>query len=628
MMRENDNPNLKEPDTSTTDFSRVDALTEKLSAEYLENLADELPNSFENLSPEIAEKRDEALEKLEEAKEKPEDKEQKQRRRTRMWVAIARANQKISIRMAATLLAGSTLISAVLGFYRDRLLNSMYLDTYKVGIDSYTVAFTIPDFMYLILVSGALSVTFIPVFNARLAKNNRESAWQMSSSMMNFLALITLVASILVIIFAPVLVQYVVGPGLSESGQALATSMMRVIAVNPFLFAIATVIASIQQAVGRFFFFALAPMLYNVGIIIGALWFTNGISIFGHQIFAGGIMGVALGVVLGAVLQLIVSSLGLIGLGFDYKFKIFWKNHGFRKVLGLLPARSADQGLDYVSSIIDINLASRMAEGTIRAYQQAGTLYNMPINLIGVAISTAAFPQMTERLGQNRPDLFAKELRGVLRVIIWLALPVAAIMFFARGYVVSVIKVGGDQLIASLFGILTLVILLRSVYHIAARSFYAQQDTKTPLIISLISIAIAVGFELWFIFGLHAGAVGIAWAQVIWAALEIAALSFLMSHRIKGIFNHEFWGGLLRMVVATAVMSVFTYILVQVLDLEFADQNLMMVLPKLAIIGLASVAIYIGLSKLFRLAEAEPVIGYLKKILLGRLRLNGGKKNG
>jgi len=516
--------------------------------------------------------------------EKQEEIAKKHHRRDRMLTAIARANQKISIRLAATLLASSTLVSALFGIYRNRLLYSLYGTTYKVGLDAYTTAFTIPDFMYLILVSGALSVTFIPVFNARLAKNNRESAWQMSSSMMNFLALITFVASILIMIFAPFLVS-LVAPGLNESGRGLAVAMMRVIAINPFLFAIATVIASIQQAVGRFVFFTLAPVCYNIGIIVGALWFTGGINIFGHQIFAGGIMGVALGVVFGAVLQLLVSCLGLIGLGFDYQFKIFWKNHGFRRVLSLLPARSADQGLDYVSTMVDTNLASRMGDGTIFAYNWATTLYNMPINLIGVAISTAAFPQMTERIGQGRPDLFVKELRGVLRVIIWLALPVAAIAFFARGYIVSIVAIGGNALIAGLFGIFCLVILLRSIYHIAARSFYAQQNTKTPLIISLITLAIAVGFELWFVFVLHTGAAGIAWAQVIWAALEIGAQSFLMRRRLPDLFGREFWISLAKMLVATAIMSVVTYGLVQILDLEFANQSLMMVLPKLAIIG-------------------------------------------
>jgi putative peptidoglycan lipid II flippase len=132
------------------------------------------------------------------------------------------------------------------------------------------------------------------------------------------MALVTLVASILIIIFADPLVA-LVGPGLDESGRSLAVSLMRVIAVNPFLFAIATVISSMQQAVGRFSFFALAPTIYNIGIIIGIVFFTNGISIFGHEIFGGGIMGVALGVVLGSILQLIVSAIGLIGMGYEQR---------------------------------------------------------------------------------------------------------------------------------------------------------------------------------------------------------------------------------------------------------------------------------------------------------------------
>ncbi|MCL2451558.1 murein biosynthesis integral membrane protein MurJ [Candidatus Saccharibacteria bacterium] len=568
----------------------------------------------EKSASELLEHYTERTEKIAETKEK----EQKQRRRNRALTAIARANSKIPIEMAATLIASSMLVSAALGMYRDRLLNTMYLHTYPVGIDAYTVAFSIPDFMFLILTSGALSVAFIPVFNSRLAKSNRESAWQMSSSIINLLALVTLVASILIIIFAPILV-YIVAPGLSESGQALAISMMRVIAVNPLLFSIAAVMASIQQAVGRFVFFALSPAIYNIGIIVGTLWFTNGINLFGWQIFEGGIMGVALGVVLGAVLQLLVSSLGLISLGFDYKFKIFWKNLGFRKVLSLLPARSADQGLDYVNFMVGQNLASRLGEGTIRAYQQAGTLYTMPINLIGVAISTAAFPRMTERISQGRPDLFARELRAIIRVIIWLAMPVAAIAFFARGYIVSVIVRGGDQQIVTLLGILCLVILLRSVYHIAARSFYAQQDTRTPLLISLITVAISIGLAIWFVFGLETGAVGIAWAQVIWAALEITALFVLMARRIPNLFNRDFWSGVGRMIVATAIMSIGTYALVKFIGLEFADQTMLMVLPQLAIIGLASLALYVLLSKLLQLSEAVPVLNYIKKITLGKL---------
>jgi putative peptidoglycan lipid II flippase len=385
--------------------------------------------------------------------------------------SIAKLNSRLNVRSAAALLAGSLLLSSLLGLYRDRLLNSMYLSTYPAGLDAYRAAFTVPDFMFYILVSGALSVTFIPVFNQRILSGNKKSAWQLSSSMINFLAMVTIIASILIIIFASPLVD-LIAPGLTESGHALATSMMRVIAVNPFLFAIATVISSMQQAIGRFTFFALAPTLYNIGIIIGALYFTNGISIFGIQVFDGGIMGVALGVVLGAILQLIVSAIGLLGIGFDYEFKIRWKNKGFIKTLKLLPARSIDQAMDYFVTFVETNLASRMGAGMMSRYQQVLSLHSMPVNLIGVAISTAAFPSMTEQLVEGNTAAYRKQLQQVIRVIIWLALPVAVITFFARGYVVSFIKNGGDTIMATLLGILVVSILFRTIYHIAARSFY------------------------------------------------------------------------------------------------------------------------------------------------------------
>jgi len=536
----------------------------------------------------------------------------------RIYSTVTRANKKLPLQLAAALLAGSTLLSSVLGLIRDRQLNGLYYDTYPTGIDAYTVAFTIPDFMFFILVSGALSVTFIPVFNQRLAVGNKKSAWELSTSLVNLLAIVTLVASILIMIFAEPLVHYVVGPGLDEASRALAVSMMRVIAINPFLFAVATVVASMQQAIGRFTFFALAPTVYNIGIIIGTLFFTNGINIFGWQVFEGGIMGVALGVVLGAILQLLVSSIGLFGMGFDYRFQIYWKNKGFRKVLGLLPARSLDQGIDYVNSIVETNLASRMLAGSVRAYQQATTLSFVPINLIGVAISTAAFPKMAERLGQGRPDLFKSELQAVLRVIVWLALPVTVITFFGRGYLVNFIKNGGDTLMASTLGILAIAILFRSIYHISARSFYAQQDTKTPLYISLFTIGLNISLAVWFTFGLNLAVYGLAWATAITAAVEVVILFLVMSQRIQGLFDKVFIHAIARMVSATGLMAAITYISVALLPLNASDQSFLASFPKFSIIVLISGAAYFFFSHLFKLQEVQPILSRLKKILFYR----------
>ena len=548
----------------------------------------------------------------------------------RVRSTVTKINQRLNVKLAATILAGSTLLSSLLGFFRDRLLNSAYMPSengalagYPVGLDAYTAAFMVPDFMFAVLVSGALSVTFIPVFNERWAKGNKQSAWQISSSMINFMALITMTASVLIIIFADPLMKYLIAPGLSESGHALAVSMMQVIAVNPFIFAVAAVIASIQQAVGRFMFCALAPMLYNVGIIIGTVWFTGGVNLFGWQIFDGGIMGVALGVVLGSFLQLIVSAVGLAGLGFDYNFKIYWRNKGFRKVLSLLPARSVDQGMDYVVSLVEVNLASRLADGTVRAYQQALTLHMMPINLIGVAISNAAFPQLTEHLGEGRNDLFQKDLRSLLRIVFWMALPVSVVIFFTRGYVVHFIRNTGDPLIAGILGCLVVAILFRTIYHIAARAFYARQDTKTPLYISIFSITLNIILAIVLSMVLKMGAYGLAWAQSTVAVLEVVVLLAVMNRQMPKLFDMTFVRAIFKMIIAGTITGVVCYIAVLIMPFRYHDDSFFSAFPKFVIISLVSFGTYAAASKWLKLPEIDPILARLKKVLFGRLEFKG-----
>lgn len=533
----------------------------------------------------------------------------------RLGSIVTRANRKLPMKVAALLLAGSTLLSSLLGLFRDRQLNGLYYSTYPQGIDAYTVAFSVPDFMFFVLISGTLSVTFIPVFGQRLASNNKKSAWELSTSVLNLIALTTILASIAIIILAEPLIKYIVGPGLDESTRALAVSLMRVIAVNPFLFGIAAVVSSIQQTVGRFTFYALSPVLYNLGIILGITYFTNGINLFGWQIFEGGIMGVALGVVFGSVLQLIVSCVGLFGLGLDYQLKIYWKNHGFRQVLKLLPARSINQGIGYINSMVETNMASRMAAGTIRAFQQSSALSNMPINLIGVAISTAAFPKMVESLGDGRPDLFKKELQAILRVIIWLTLPVAIVTFLTRGYLIDFIKVGGDFLMASILGILAISIFFRSVYHISARSFYAQQDTKTPLYISVLAIALNIFLAVWFTLGLNLGAYGLAWASAIVAAFEVLILFIVMSRRIQGLFDLDILKAIGKMTLTASIMGILTYILVVIVNLKASDRSFYISFPKFAVITIISGLAYLFVGWLMGLEEVGYITRYLTKFL-------------
>ena len=478
--------------------------------------------------------------------------------------------------------------------------------------------------MFFILTSGALAVSFIPVFNQRLTTGNKKSAWELSSSLLNLLALLTLITSVLIMIFADPLIRYIVSPGLDESGMILAINMTRVIAINPFLFSIATVLTSIQQAVGRFVFYAFAPAIYNIGIIIGITWFTGGINLFGVQIFDGGIMGVALGVILGAVMQLIVSLIGLFGLGFDYDFKIRWRNQGFRTILKLLPPRSLDQGIDYVNSIVNTNLSSRMGAGAVRSFNQASSLHQMPISLIGVAISTAFFPKLTEELGSGNDEEFFNTFRRALRTITWIALPIAVIVFFTRGYVTSFISNIGNNdqngTIASVLGTLCVAIFARSIFHIASRGFYAYQDTKTPFWVSIVAIGLTIGLSVWF-YLLNWGVDGLGLAQSLGAIVEIIILLYILQRRSgHKILNRSFYKATMRMIVATIVTGCVAFSLTKFIPLRISDVSLVITIPKFLLIASGSVVAYLIASYFLNLREAKPIFDYIKKILFKNVK--------
>lgn len=541
-------------------------------------------------------------------------------RKSKFRSVVSLANIQLSVKTAAIVLASSTLVSALLGIFRDRWLNSMYYDTYPAGLDAYTAAFTVPDFLYFIITSGALAVTFIPVFNQRLVAGNKKSAWELSTSTLNFLALISFIASIFIMIFADPLVRYIVAPGLNEQSMPLAINMMRVIAINPFLFSISTVLSSMQQAVKRFVFYAIAPALYNVGIIVGILVFTNGINIFGWQIFEGGIMGVAIGVVFGALLQLFASIIGMVGIGFQYNFKIYWKNQGFRTVLKLLPTRSADQSIDYVMSILNTNLASRMGEQAIRAYQQAASLKSMPVNLIGVAISTAFFPKLSEDAASEDIEKFTDTFKQSLSTIVWISLPVAIIAFFIRGYVVNFIKNGGDPKIASVLGSFVIAIFFQSVFHIASRGFYARQNTKIPLILSVVSFAVQLVFAL--IFSASGfGPEGLAYALSISALVEVSLLLIILNKQMKGkIFDKTMMSSLTRILIASAIAGMASYAMTKIMPLRAADNSFLSTFPKFCVICAVSLLVYIGACVALKIEEVRPVINKVRQVLFKNVK--------
>lgn len=517
------------------------------------------------------------------------------------------ANTKIAVSTAAALLAGSYLASSVLGLVRDRLLAARF--GLSETLDAYFAAFSIPDLVFYLLVSGALSVTFIPVLNERLASHNKRSAWELSSSVLNFLAIGTFIASLGIFILADPLM-WLVAPKFDISRHETAVALTRILAINPFLFSISTVFASMQQAFGRFFFYALAPVIYNIGIIFGIVFLSP------HF----GIGGVAFGAVLGAFVQMMIQPLGLAGTGFTYEMRIFWRNLGFRRVLRLMIPRSFDESVEHLSAIIERAIASGLAVGSIAAYQYAFNLKNMPTTLIGTAIATAVFPKITERVAGSRTDAVKSQVSATIRVVLWLIVPSATLIIILRGYIVRLLFGFGDPTTASILGWFAGAIIFQSLLRVVARVFYAYQDTRTPLYLSIVGIIlnVAAALVLVKIFGIR----GLAMAQSLVVGFEVLLLIAILQRRLGNIFEKGF-----AMVVGKIVLASIAALGVCYLSVRYPFPLLSGVTgfwalaPKFAAISILSLTTYIAVGGMLGLAESRLVINKINRVLFKRLQV-------
>jgi putative peptidoglycan lipid II flippase len=517
----------------------------------------------------------------------------------------AKKKSRINIGNVAALLIATMFIGQLLGFLRTKLVNGNFPLTGSQSTDAYFAAFTIPDFFFFTLAAGALGVAFMPVLSDRLYKGDKRGVWELSASLMNFLAILMFIVGIIMFVFAKPLIQYVVAPGLSPDQVDTATTIMRFVAFNPLLFTISGVLTSVQQTLGRFFFFAIAPLFYNLSIIVSIFIFKDSL----------GLTGLGIGALIGGFLQLFVVMIGLWKLNFHWRPHISWKSEDFKTVLRNLPPRSLDQGLDQVENVVETNIASGLTQGSISNYNNAFILSTAPILLIGTAISTAAFPRLNARLSQGRPDLFRRDFLQVLRVMIWLSAPLVVACFFARGYLARLIYTNGNQVIATIFGFLAAAIFFRIIYSIISRWFYAQKDTKTPLFVSLFAIALNIFLAL-SLTKTGYGVSGLAIAQSIVAAVEVAILSTVMVVRDPKLFDKEFLSGLWRILSVTGFSVVAGFITVSVYPLGLNDRGILTLGSKLLLIFGVIFAVHVTVSAIFGLEEAKPIFRRIRNVIL------------
>lgn len=530
---------------------------------------------------------------------------------------LSRANKRLTVGGAAALLIATSLIGQTLGFLKVKFVNANFDALGPHSTDAFFAAFKIPDFFFYTVAAGALGVAFIPVLADHLEKHDRKGVWELSTSLLNLLAILMAIVGVLIFIFAEPLI-HLIAPTMEPQQLHNAVLIMRLIAFNPLLFTLGGILTATQQTFGRFFYYAIGPLIYNLCIIVSAIVFSNADGNNGGP-WGLGLVGLGVGALVGAVLQLLVVFLGMNGLNFSWRPRIRWANPDFRKIMRQLPPRSIDQGIDSINSIVETNFARRLGTGYLSFYENAYTLHMAPILLIGSAISTAAFPRMSERLAQGRVDLFRKEFLQILRIMIWITVPVVVIGFFARGYLARIIFAKDAPEIAAIFGFLCVAIFFRVIYSIVSRYFYAQKDTWTPLCVSIFAIALNIVLAWQLSRPWNYGVSGLAMAQSIVAASEVFILFGIMLIKDHRLFDRNFWGGIWRIMSVTGFSVVATYIMVQIFPLQSSDTGFLTLGVKVFLIAAVTATVHISLSSLFGLEEAEPVVRKLKQ--LGRAAL-------
>ena len=518
---------------------------------------------------------------------------------------------KFNLGNIAGLLFAAMFIGQLLGFLRTKLVNANFPTTGPQSTDAYFAAFAIPDFFFFTIAAGALGVAFMPVLSDRFYKNDRHGMWELSSSLLNILAIIMAFVAVIIFLFAKPLISHVVAPGLSSEQLDVAANIMRLLALNPLLFTISGIFTSVQQTMGRFFFFAIAPLFYNASIIASIYIFKDSV----------GLVGLGLGALIGAVLQLLVIMIGLRRTHFRYRPTIKFKNEDLRVVLKNLPARSLDQGVDQVNSVAETHIASGLGTGNITYFNNAYILSTAPIMLIGAVISTAAFPRLNARLSQGRPDLFRSDFLKVLRIIIWISTPIVIFSYFARGYLARLIYTNGNQQIATIFGFLALAIFFRIIYSIISRWFYSQKDTKTPLFVSLFAISLNIALAITLARPSNYGVSGLALAQSIVATVEVFILGTVMLIRDPKLFDLKFLNGVIKIFSVSGFTVIAAFIMLSIYPLNVNDKGFITLGSKVTVIAFVVFSVHLAVSKLFGLEEVRPVIRRGKAVFRKLVRL-------
>ena len=521
----------------------------------------------------------------------------------------------------AILIATASLISRVLGLLRDRLLFSSFGagDT----LDSYYVAFRLPDLIFNILVLGALSSSFIPLFveyRERAAANGGDntSAWELTNGVLSIILFVLAGFGLLGFLFAPYLVP-LFAPGFDGQKLHDAIGLTRVMLLSILLFGVSNIVGSVLNAFKRFFAFSVAPIFYNLGLIVGIVVF--------QPIF--GLIGLAWGVVLGATLHLLVQVPSVMRLGYRFQWRLLWKNSGVRKVFRLMLPRTIGLSAVQIDQLVSTMIASTLVAGSVAIFNAAQNLQSFPINIFGVSLAISSFPVFSEAFARKQTPVFVAEFSKVFRRILFYVVPVSVLMLLLRAHIVRLVLGAGSFdwnatiLTAQSLGFFSLSLFAQSLIPMLARSFYALHDTVTPARVSVVTVVLNILGSLFL--SRHYGVMGLALSFAIVSSIHMVLLLTLLRWRVGDLDDNTILASTIRIIIGSGIMAAAVWATLQLFAHGVNQSTFMGIFIQGAGAACVGVIVYIVVAMLFRFNEVALIASWLRRAR--HVLLNGKKKN-
>jgi putative peptidoglycan lipid II flippase len=432
-------------------------------------------------------------------------------------------------------------------------------------LDAFTAANRVSETLFLLIAGGALGSAFIPTFTGLLARAEKDSAWRLASALANAVILTLSLLAVLLAVFAPQVVRYALAPGFSEKPElfTLTVSLLRIQLISTVLFGLGGLIAGILNAHQIFLIPALTPAMYQLGIIFGTVFLSPRMGIY----------GLAWGVVIGALAYLLVQIPTLIKQKGNYTLTFGFENPDVRRVIFLMGPRLLGVAVVQLNFWINIRLASQMEEGSVASLSFGFALMLMAQAVIAQSVAIAAMPTFSAQHALGRIDEMRGSLAASLRGVILLALPASVGLILLREPLISLLYQRGEfdehdvQLVAWALLWYAVGIVGHSVMEVLTRAFYAQQDTKTPVMIGTIAMGLNVVFSFAFarlfsqIGWMPHG--GLALANSLATALEATALFIFMRQRLNGIEGSHIGRGFIASALAALGMGIGLWFWIQ-----------------------------------------------------------------